>query len=167
MYKTLVASFLFISLLTTCQTPSQKQDTNLDYTKWVDPFIGTAGDGNNNPAAVVPNGLVSVAPHNHNFFDAHGPSCYHYGEPYLYGFGHLQTQGVGCPLVGSIITRPQTGALGFDSSAVRSKYSNEVAKPGYYSVNLDDFNVFAEMTATQRTGISQYHFFSNNLVDFN
>src|SRR5690606_8972924 len=37
-------------------------------------------------------------------------------------------------------------------------YTDELAKPGYYSTQLSKYNVKAEMTATTRTGVSRYSF---------
>jgi predicted alpha-1,2-mannosidase len=45
-------------------------------------------------------------------------------------------------------------------SGYRSRYSHktEKAHPGYYSVMLDDYNIKAELTATERCGIHKYTF---------
>ena len=49
------------------------------------------------------------------------------------------------------------------SSGYRSSFSHnsEKASPGYYSVKLDDYNVFAEMTATARAGFHKYTYPEN------
>jgi putative alpha-1,2-mannosidase len=48
--------------------------------------------------------------------------------------------------------RPETG--------YRSKFDhqNEKAEPNYYSVKLDDHNILAELTTTERVGFHQYTF---------
>ena len=48
-----------ISLLTLCATLSAQE---IDYTKWVDPFIGTADYSATHPGAVVPHGMMAVVP---------------------------------------------------------------------------------------------------------
>lgn len=138
--------------LLTALTINQTAAQNTDLTQWVDPFIGTANAGNTHPGAVRPWGMVSVAPHNR----LQGPTCYVHGEPFLFGFGHLQLSGVGCPGAGSVVLKPFTGQLTTDLSATRSPYSEEIAQPGYYAVRLDRFGVRAEMTATSRSGYSRY-----------
>ena len=47
-----------------------------------------------------------------------------------------------------------------DVNGYASKFShqNEHAEPGYYSVKLDDDNILAEMTATERVGFHRYTF---------
>jgi putative alpha-1,2-mannosidase len=40
----------------------------------------------------------------------------------------------------------------------RSCYSNDIATPGYYAVQLDDYGIKAELTATTRTGFQKYKF---------
>ena len=53
---------------------------------------------------------------------------------------------------------PMTGGVQIDRDRFRSHYSREQAHPGEYSVYLDDYGVAASMTATERTGLSRYHF---------
>jgi putative alpha-1,2-mannosidase len=36
------------------------------------------------------------------------------------------------------------------------KYSGETARPGYYSIHLDDINTFAEVTASNRSGMIKF-----------
>ena len=64
--------------------------------RFVDPFIGTAGGGNTFPGALVPWGMVSVSPHN----DSAAPSGYLHGNKTLYGFGHVHLSGTGCADLG-------------------------------------------------------------------
>jgi predicted alpha-1,2-mannosidase len=133
-------------------------------TRYVNPFIGTSNAGNTHPGAVLPWGTASVVPHNMY----KGPTPYVYGQPYILGFGNLQLSGIGCPETGSIVLRPTHGKLNSDVEAGKSKYRNEVASPGFYSVFLTDHNILAEMTATQRSGRSRFTYpkgKSNLLID--
>ena len=52
------------------------------------------------------------------------------------------------------------GTANNPSSGYRSRFShdNETAKPGYYKVLLEDYNITAELTATSRVGFHQYTF---------
>ena len=50
-----------LSLLLSCLTLSAQE---ADYTKYVDPFIGTADYSATHPGAVVPHGMMAVVPFN-------------------------------------------------------------------------------------------------------
>nr|WP_237709678.1 GH92 family glycosyl hydrolase [Microbulbifer agarilyticus] len=127
-------------------------------TQWVDPFIGTANEGNTYPGAVLPWGMASVVPQNIDFSKHKNSAAYHFGAEHIYGFGHMQLSGVGCPSSGALPVKAITGELALTPEETRSRYSKEQAEPGYYKVFLDTFNVWAEMTATTRSGITKYHF---------
>ena len=127
-------------------------------TQWVDPFIGTANEGNTYPGAVLPWGMASVVPQNIDFSKNKNSAAYHFGAEHIYGFGHMQLSGVGCPSSGAFPVKVITGDLALTPEKTRSRYSKEQAEPGYYKVFLDTFNVWAEMTATTRSGISRYEF---------
>ncbi len=62
------------------------------------------------------------------------------------------------PTVGDLQLEPGTKAD--PKSGFRSAFShtNEVAEPNYYKVLLDDDNITAEMTTTERVGFHQYTF---------
>lgn len=123
-------------------------------TEWVNPFIGTAHGGNTFPGALVPWGMVSVSPHN----NLKSPSGYSYGNPDLYGFGHLHLSGTGCPDLGGVVLMPTTGIIEPELEKWKSAYDSEKAAPGYYSVHLKNYDILAEMTATTHAGMSRYSF---------
>ncbi|MEM9856830.1 MAG: GH92 family glycosyl hydrolase [Bacteroidota bacterium] len=163
MKKSILAP-IFIFFIFSCQ---EEKGSDADLTKFVNPLIGTAGEGNVHPGALVPWGMVSVTPINTDY-DQPGyfPHSYKYGSPYIYGFSHVNLSGVGCKDMGSIQIMPTTGAIKTEEQQYKSSYSNEVAKPGYYATTLDEYQVKAEMTATLRSGISRYSFLdeSGNLL---
>lgn len=130
---------------------------------FVNPFIGTAGEGNTFPGAVLPWGMASVSPINVDKYQpGYHPVGYKYGQPYIYGFSHVNLSGVGCKDMGSILLMPTTGELRLDSMVFRSGYSQEKARPGYYSVRLDHTQIDVRVTATERTGLSSYEFPQSN-----
>lgn len=121
------------------------------YSEYVNPFIGTSNGGNTFPGAVVPWGMVSVSPHN-----SHGaPSGYIFGEKYFSGFGHTHLSGTGCADLGGIIITAidQKDSLGFND--YKSTYKNEISLVGYYSLFIEDAKVTAEVSATERCGITK------------
>ena len=152
-----------IALLLSCLTLSAQE---ADYTKYVDPFIGTADYSATHPGAVVPHGMMAVVPFNVtgselNRYDKDTrwwSTPYDIRNKYSVGFAHGALSGVGCPEMGAIITMATTGAMEADATLRGSTYSDEVAKPGYYATTYDRFNIRAEATATDRASVERYTF---------
>jgi len=130
-----------------------------NYTKFVDPFIGTDGHGHTYPGAVVPHGMVQLSPDT-RLEGWDGCSGYHYSDNYIYGFTHTHLSGTGCSDYGDILLMPVLGEPSPDNKSYGSKFShkNEKASPGFYSVLLDDDNILAELTTTTRVGLHKYTF---------
>jgi putative alpha-1,2-mannosidase len=151
-----------IALLLFCSALFAQQD----YTRWVNPFIGTGGHGHTFPGATMPYGMVQLSPDTRtNNWD--GSSGYHYSDDTIYGFSHTHLSGTGIPDYCDILFMPTVGSPqrfakegGKSVNGYASKFShaNERAEPGYYSVRLDDDNILAEMTATTRVGLHRYTF---------
>ncbi len=139
---------------------------SVDYTKWVNPFIGTTNFGTTNPGAVVPNGLMSVTPFNvmgsdTNVYDKDArwwSTPYEFHNKFFTGFAHVNLSGVGCPDLGSLLTIATTGDLEPDYKKYGSAYEKETAVPGYYSNRLTKYDVTTEVTATDRTSAERYTF---------
>ncbi len=136
-----------------------------DYTRWVNPFIGTGGHGHTFPGATMPFGMVQLSPDTRTD-NWDGSSGYHYSDDIIYGFSHTHLSGTGIPDGCDILFMPVTGAAQFHTSQgekelngynARFSHTNEKAEPGYYSVKLDD-GILAEMTATTRVGLHRYTF---------
>src|SRR6266700_1098307 len=79
----------YCSLLTVA---AQKKD----YTRWVNPFIGTGGHGHTFPGATMPFGMVQLSPDTRGA-DWDGSSGYHYSDDSIYGFSHTHLSGTGIP----------------------------------------------------------------------
>ena len=133
---------------------------------YVNPFIGSSNFGATNPGAVVPQGMVSVAPFNvtgstENTFDKDArwwSTPYAYENSYFTGFSHVNLSGVGCPELGTILLMPTTGKVEADITKYGSAYENESAAPGYYSNFLSKYKIKTEATASQRVGLSRFVF---------
>src|SRR4051812_1623482 len=137
-----------------------------DYTRWVNPFIGTGGHGHTFPGATTPFGMVQLSPDTRGA-NWDGSSGYHYSDDVIYGFSHTHLSGTGIPdgcdiLFMPTVGEPQFFAKGGDKSvngyASKFSHANEKAEPGYYSVKLDDDAILAELTATKRVGLHRYTF---------
>ena len=142
------------------------------YTSYVNPFIGTGAvdknslSGSNFPGATTPFGFVQLSPDTRENPD--DPGCgYDYNDKSIIGFSHTHLSGTGVadlfdvlvmPTIGDIKTEP--GKEGVAGSGYRSVFSHkeESAKPGYYQVRLSDYNINAELTATEHVGLHRYTF---------
>ena len=137
-----------------------------DNTRYVDPFIGTTNYSVCNPGAVLPHGLMSVVPFNVMGSDLNvkdkdsgwWSAPYEYNNKYFTGFAHVTLSGVGCPEMGSLLIMPTTGTLDVDYRSYGSEYTDEVARPGYYSNRLTKYGVLCEATSTMRTSIERFTF---------
>src|SRR5258706_1479269 len=67
-----------------------------DFTRWVDPFIGTGGHGHTFPGATMPFGMVQLSPDTRTD-NWDGSSGYHYSDDIIYGFSHTHLSGTGIP----------------------------------------------------------------------
>ncbi|PWJ42181.1 GH92 family glycosyl hydrolase [Sediminitomix flava] len=136
-----------------------------DLSEYVNPFIGSTNYGATNPGAIVPRGMVSVVP-----FNTAGEGTgkekdsdwvsfpYDHTNTLFSGFSHVNLSGVGCPDLGAIILMPTTGELKVETEEYATTYSQEDASAGYYTNVLDRYGVKTEVSATQRAGISRFHF---------
>ncbi|MDH3491935.1 MAG: GH92 family glycosyl hydrolase [Acidobacteriota bacterium] len=140
--------------------------TASDYTRWVDPFIGTGGHGHTFPGATTPFGMVQLSPDT-RIDNWDGSSGYHYSDDVIYGFSHTHLSGTGIPDYCDILVAPyvhekfllaqapENTKIGYAS---KFSHASETAEPGYYAVRLDDENIYAEMTSTPRVGLHRYTF---------
>lgn len=129
--------------------------------QYVDPMIGTGGHGHTFPGATVPFGKVQLSPDN----PSKGwdwTSGYNYSDDELLGFSHTHLSGTGVGDLLDILFMPFRGdyqqRLENDLGRVVSKYNHadELATAGYYSLQLPDEKVKAELTVTERTGVHKY-----------
>ncbi len=127
-------------------------------TKFVDPFLGTGGHGHVYPGAVVPFGMVQLSPDN-GVEGWDWCSGYHYKSNTIAGFSHTHLSGTGigdwCDI--SLLPLTDTNEIRNEKIKLPFSHSNESAKPGYYSVQLDN-KIRCELTATERTGFHRYTF---------
>src|ERR1043165_4135960 len=156
-------SISIIFLLLFCAPAFAQQQ---DLTRYVDPFIGTGGHGHTFPGAMRPFGMVQLSPDT-RLTGWDGCSGYHYSDSIIYGFSHTHLSGTGISDYGDILLMPTVGEVYLNALdngspdkgyASRFQHRFEHASPGFYSVRLDDDDIFAEFTATTRAGLHRYSF---------
>jgi predicted alpha-1,2-mannosidase len=129
-------------------------------TRYVDPFIGTAGTGHTFPGASLPFGMVAPSPDTADTgWDS--ASGYQYHAPRIMGFSNSHMSGTGIGELGDVLLQPAAGtpwsATTTDFAAAYDK-SSESAHPGYYAVTLPEHGVRVELTATRRVALQRYTF---------
>ena len=155
-------SSIFCAILFLISSVSFAQEP-VDY---VNPIIGTSNYGATFPGPIAPRGMASISP-----FNVAGPqnlplekdsrwlsNPYVHENTFLTGFSQVNLSGVGCPELGVLLVMPTTGAVETNHLKYGSTYSNEVAKAGYYSTEIDKYNVKAEFTTSKRVGVSKFTF---------
>ncbi len=127
--------------------------------QYVNPFVGTGGDGHTYPGATVPHGMVQLSPDTRLTGWA---SCggYDYTDNFIYGFSHTHLSGTGIPDYADVLLMPMAGTASPQNKIYGSAFSHasEKAHAGFYQVILKDDVTLVELTATERVGYHRYTF---------
>lgn len=153
----ILSTALTLLAMTTTSSWGQASKRAIDY---VDPFIGTGGDGHTFPGACVPFGMVQASPETGNMGWDYCAG-YRYDDHCLIGFAQDHLNGTGSMDLGDVLLFPfsHRGMKEF-KSAFRKE--NEHARPGYYRVLMDDSGVDAEVTATEHTAFYRFKYSGNH-----
>lgn len=161
---------LIVGLSTLSCKESKEELTKQDLTQYVDLYIGTGDHGHVFMGANVPYGMVQLGPSSiTGGWD--WVSGYHYSDSIIFGFSHTHLNGTGIGDLQDIILTPVIGniklAKGVPDDPKSGYYSlfshkNETAKPGYYAVHLDRYDIDVELTTTNRVGFHKYTFPSSD-----
>jgi predicted alpha-1,2-mannosidase len=126
------------------------------YTDWVEPRVDT----HNSrwiyfSSACRPFGMVNLSPDTR--LEGDWGAGYIYGEPFIRCFSHIHDwQLAGIPVM------PATGVLrgheGYEAYKASFSHADEVVKPGYHRVRLQNYGITAELTSTMRVGFHRYLF---------
>ncbi len=163
--KEYLSSVVFIFVTLMISGPLMAGQTQ--FTKYVDPFIGTSPSGASVgfdgktgdvfPGADYPMGMLQWSPDTYSNL----PGGYNYTDGTIKGFSLRHFSGRGCvamqdfafmPYLGKV-TAPPMSDNGY--YAVPFSHEEESAHPGCYSVTLGD-GVKVELTVTRRTGIGRF-----------
>ena len=146
-----------------------------DFARWVDPFVGTVGDGNCFPGPCRPFGMVQPSPDTGEKTHCGG---YKFTDTTIRCFSQTHLNGTGRPAMGDIGIMPVVGfsrkerkEVGEKSSSWRKEDNNsilqlqlktptlkketEIAEVGYYAVTLEN-GVKCEATATERVAVWRF-----------
>ncbi|GAB2686317.1 GH92 family glycosyl hydrolase [Mucilaginibacter koreensis] len=163
----------FVLLLFTVSSKAQSLSA------YVNPLIGASssasaagiyhGLGKTFPGATTPYGMVQVSPNTITGGD--NGSGYSYEHTSIEGFAFTQMSGIGWfGDMGNFLVMPTTGKLKTAAGKLdrstpgyRSAYlkSSEKTSAGYYSAQLTDYNIKAEMTAAPHSGMLRFTFPEN------
>jgi predicted alpha-1,2-mannosidase len=174
-YKKILTAIIFFLTIYGCKASGLIGSDGKDFTKYVDPLIGTAktttisgskhGRGTEQnaqvqPAVTVPFAMTNWTPQTQNT-EKKCIAAYYYYDSVITGFrGSHWLSGSCSQDYGSMTVMPVSGSLVCSASKRGSKFSHskEISAPNYYSVKLDDYDIDAEMTATTRCGILRFTF---------
>ncbi len=129
-----------------------------DLIKYVNPFSGTAGDGDEYPGAAMPFGMIQWSPDTGPHLRLAG---YNYADSMICGFSVDHLSGAGCLYGGDFAFSPLLSTSRITPPIKRFSFpepfshANESVHPGYYSVKLDN-GVTVELSATARTGFGRF-----------
>lgn len=149
-------------------TPIEAYDPNA----WVDPFIGTGGNGfevgSVNPGPRRPFGMVHAGPDTRSdagAIDFTHCAGYWYDDTEIVGFSQTHAHGMGVPDYGTVLLMPRAewrDAYTRDTGrAAPFDHADEAASPGYYAVTLGDDGTRVEITTTDRAAFYRYTFRSD------
>ena len=136
--------------------PAAADPVVADPTAYVDPLIGTGGDGFTVPGATTPFGMTMVSPDTINPLAYSG---YKYEDAAVRGFSLIHVNGAGVPMGGELPFLPVTAPL-MDtgqplSFAVPFSHAAESATAGGYDVTLGN-GVSVALAATPHGGVQRY-----------
>jgi len=154
LFYVVLVTFLLSAFLSSCN-PDRKID-NIDYTNYVNAFIGNADNGHTFPGACAPFGMIQASPES-----GHGSwrycSGYNYDDEFIEGFSQTHLNGTGVGDLGDVLMFPFCGDAPIEFKSRYDKTTHK-ATAGYYSVSLTDANVDVELTATTRSAFHRYKF---------
>jgi predicted alpha-1,2-mannosidase len=162
-----ILNLMAVLIITSAAAKAQ----SIKYTKYVNPFIGTAPltdpkilgyelpngwrswAGLVYPGSSLPNAMVQLSP-----ITEYGSGAgYEHEDTVIYGFTHTNK---GHWNLCNIPILPVSNPKG-DKFVSSFSHKNESAEPAFYQVYLDDYNVNVSLTSTLRCGYHKYEYKNN------
>lgn len=152
---------LVFPFLYSCTQKEEKPQLE-DFTKYVSTQVGSLSDfrlstGNTYPAVATPWGMNFWTPQTNNNGDGW---AYMYQKDSINGIKQTHQPSPWINDYAAFSLFPMTGEVKFIEKERQSKYSHdtEIAKPHYYSVDLETYKTKAEVTPTTRGAVFQFTF---------
>ena len=162
-FKSILLSMVAVAFINSAIHASPATNGKSQY---INPLIGTKGEGNVYPGPSAPFGMIQISPDTDKVLWATA-SGYEYSDPTILGFSLTHLSGTGIPDLGDFLFIPQVGEPKLTSGekdnpeeGYQSTYSHdtEVASAGYYKVKLDKPGVTVELAAGVRSGMLRFTF---------
>ncbi len=145
---------LITSLILLISGCSLKSVVDKGLVQFVNPFVGTIGQGRTFLGPVLPYGMIQPGPYMLYSKDQQSGTILGFSQTHLSGMA-----GGGVVAPGDVLFMPTTTNSSFlNGFPAKFKHSNEIASPGYYKVQLDSINIGVEITATLRTALYRFSF---------
>jgi predicted alpha-1,2-mannosidase len=165
--KSLFLLVVAFASLTACKSKdSQPIEKQRNLVEMVNPLVGTESSyslshGNTYPAIAVPWGMNFWTPQTGKMGDGWG---YTYQADSIRGIKQTHQPSPWINDYGAFSLMAITGELKTDQYRRASKFSHqtEIAKPNYYHVFLDDFDISVEVTPTDRAAMFRFTFPEND-----
>jgi predicted alpha-1,2-mannosidase len=162
MKKTLSFIMLCCTMISLAQTDKVKRD----FVEFVNPLVGTDSEkklstGNTYPAIALPWGMNFWTPQTGKMGDGWQ---YTYDENKICGFKQTHQPSPWIGDYGAFSIFPMTGTLKINEEERAAWFSHkrETAKPYYYQAYLGDYNVWVEITPTERAAQFQIKYPQND-----
>lgn len=152
----LAVAAVTVAALVLPATPAVSAVVVSDPTAFVDPLIGTGGDGFTVPGATTPFGMTMVSPDTVNPLAYSG---YKYEDAAVRGFSLVHVNGAGVPMGGELpflpVTSPVLNTGNPLSFAVPFSHGTERASAGAYGLTLGN-GIRVELAATPHGGVERF-----------
>ena len=155
MQKYLLIVIVFSTFIS-CINENKVEIKPTDYTKFVNPFIGTDGTGHTFPGPSRPFAMVQPGPDNTDQGWDY-TSGYQLKDSTIIGFSNTRASGTGISEFGDVLLYPFVG----NPTEFSAKKLKENAEVSYYSVELSN-QIKAELTSTERVSFHRYTYPNNN-----
>jgi len=129
-----------------------------DFTRLVNPFVGTIGGGNTFQGPVLPYGMIQPGPYLSYSKDQKSGVIYGFSQTHLSGMAGGGDGAPGDVLFMPTLEKEQFAAVLKRGYSSRFLHSDETASPGYYRIKLEDTHILAEVTTTTRVGLYKFTF---------
>lgn len=150
-FKNILSATIFL-VFTCCSTTKINKSESINF---VDPMIGTGFHGHTFPGPSTPHGQIQLSPDTH-IIGWHASSGYHYEDTTLYGFSHNHLSGTGIGDLGDVLLLPFTGIPAISKPVGTLYHDKEFSEVGYYSIDIEPWGIFAELTSSERVGFHRY-----------